>query len=347
MTSAPAPTTVPLSVLDVSLIEQGRTAAQSLSTTVAAARHAEQLGCHRYWVAEHHAPGVASASPAVVIAVVASATSSIRVGAGGVLLPNHVPMLVAEDFGTLGAFFPGRIDLGIGRGAGTQSAAVSALLRHGAPEPGAGDHRRDLEALLGSFAATDPDAVPVTARPATSPEVWALGSSTGSATLAAELGLPLCFAHHIRPTATVEAVAAYREHFRPSARLARPWVMLSVATVVADTDADADALARPFELYLATQLSGASATGVPTPRVAAAQTLPDQQEQFLAARRGHQVQGGPATARRQLADLLGATAPDELIALTPVYDLPARQRSLAHVADALRALAPVGAGTAT
>jgi luciferase family oxidoreductase group 1 len=343
MTTPAAPTAVPLSVLDVSLIEQGTTAAESLSTTVAAARHAEQLGCRRYWVAEHHTAGVASASPAVVIAAVASATSTIRVGAGGVLLPNHVPLLVAEDFGTLGAFFPARIDLGVGRGAGTQSAAVTALIRRGAPEPTPADHRADVAELLGAFRTTDPDAVPVTARPSTAPQVWGLGSSTGGAVLAAELGLPLCTAHHIRPAGTVEAVAAYREHFRPSAELAEPRVMLSVATVAADTDEEADALARPFEVYLVGQLSGAAPTGVPGPQQAAAATLTDQQEQFLAARRSQQVQGSPATVRRRLAELLAATAPDELIALTPVYDLAARQRSLALVADALGSLAPVGA----
>lgn len=323
--------TIPLSVLDVALIEDGTTAAQTLSTTIAAAQHAEQLGCARFWVAEHHTPGVASASPAVVTAAVAGATTSIRVGAGGVLLPNHPPFLVAEDFGTLGAFSPGRIDLGIGRGAGTTSAAVTALVRPGAPEPTETSHRRDLEALLGAFRATDPDAVPVTARPGTAPEVWVLGTSTASASLAAELGLPLCFAHHIRPTTSVESIARYREAFRPSSWSSRPHVMLSVAATVAATDEEADVLARPFDVYLAEQLVGGTATSVPTPEQAARHVLTDAQEQFLAVRRSHQVQGCPDTAARQLAEIVRGTAPDELIALTPVSDPVARRRSLAQL----------------
>lgn len=319
--------TIPLSILDVALIETGTTAAQSLEHTVTLARRAEELGYARLWVAEHHTPGAASASPAVVIGQVAARTTSLRVGAGGVLLPNHSPLVVAEEFGTLGAFFPNRIDLGIGRGAGTQDDAIARELRRGAPEQTADEHRQQFETLLGSFENTDPQAVPVTARPSTAPQVWALASSVVSAQAAAELGLPLAFAHHIRPMNTVESIARYREAFRPSARLAEPHVMVSVTAIVANSDDRANELALAFEIYLATQLLSGNATTVPTPAEALAYSFSEQEQEFLGGRRQTQIQGSPTTAARQLHELIAATSADELMVLTPVYGIEDRLRS--------------------
>jgi luciferase family oxidoreductase group 1 len=232
-----------LSVLDLAPIPAGGDAALALRNTLDLARHAERLGYRRYWLAEHHnMPGVASAATAVVIAHVAAGTRSIRVGAGGIMLPNHPPLVVAEQFGTLAALHPGRIDLGLGRAPGSDPLTAAALRR----DEGAGDYfPREVAELLDYLAPAEPDQ-PVRAVPGAGADVpvWILGSSLFGAELAAHLGLPYAFASHFAPQAMLQAVALYRARFRPSARLARPHVMLGVNVVAAESDRRRGACSR-------------------------------------------------------------------------------------------------------
>ena len=227
---------VPFSVLDLSPIRERGTAAESFRNTLDLARHAERLGYHRYWVAEHHSlPGIASAATSVVIAHVAGGTSRIRVGSGGIMLPNHAPLVIAEQFGTLESLFPGRIDLGIGRAPGGDQRTARALRRH---LGGSGDtFPQDLAELRGYFRPGDPG-TGVHAIPGEGLDVpiWLLGSSDFSARLAAELGLPFAFASHFAPDSLYEALALYRRYFEPSERLAAPYAMVGVNVFAANTD---------------------------------------------------------------------------------------------------------------
>ena len=229
------------SLLDLSPIPEGKSAADALANTVDLARAAEKAGYHRYWLAEHHnMPGIASAATAVVIGHVAAATATMRVGAGGIMLPNHAPLVVAEQFGTLATLFPGRIDLGLGRAPGTDMATARALRRHMAPEDA---FPRDVQELIGYLG--DPtEGAPVRAIPGegTHVPVWILGSSLYGAQLAAYLGLPYAFASHFAPAMLEEALAVYRRTFRPSDRLEKPHVMIAAGVCAADTDDEAEFL---------------------------------------------------------------------------------------------------------
>ena len=229
------------SLLDLSPIPEGRSAADALANTVDLARAAEKAGYHRYWLAEHHnMPGIASAATAVVIGHVAAATRTMRVGAGGIMLPNHAPLVVAEQFGTLATLYPGRIDLGLGRAPGTDMATARALRRHMAPEDA---FPRDVQELIG-YLGDPPEGAPVRAIPGegTNVPVWILGSSLYGAQLAAYLGLPYAFASHFAPAMLEEALAIYRRTFRPSDRLEKPHVMIAAGVCAADTDAEAEFL---------------------------------------------------------------------------------------------------------
>src|SRR5277367_1709970 len=230
---------VPLSVLDLSPIVEGGDAGQSLRNSLDLARHTEMLGYQRFWMAEHHnMPGIASAATAVALAHVAVATNTIRIGAGGIMLPNHAPLLIAEQFGTLAALHPGRVDLGLGRAPGSDQITARAMRRtlHRSGD----DFPRDVVELMGYFQAAEPGQV-VQAVPGAGLDVpiWILGSSTYGAQLAAMLGLPFAFASHFAPAMMTEALSIYRQRFRPSAQLANPYAMLGVNVIAAETDAEA------------------------------------------------------------------------------------------------------------
>src|SRR5262245_21846596 len=233
----------PLSVLDLAPVATGSTVGDALRNSLDLARHAERLGYHRHWVAEHHnMPGIASSAPAVLIAHLASATSTLRVGSGGVMLPNHQPLVIAEQFGMLEALHPGRIDLGIGRAPGTDQITAYALRR--SLDPAADDLPTQLGELIAFFSGTFPRIKSVPGE-GNMPAIWLLGSSDFSARLAGELGLPFSFAHHFMPQNTVPALEIYRSYFTPSPALAEPYAMVGVAVVCAESDEHARWLHGP------------------------------------------------------------------------------------------------------
>jgi len=308
------------------------TATEALGASTALARRADELGFQRYWLAEHHGmPGIASSSPAVLIAHLAAATSRIRVGSGGVMLPNHQPLVIAEQFGTLDALHPDRIDLGIGRAPGTDQRTARALRRGTAPL-GADDFPDQLVELISYFRGDSPVlAVPAKgARPA----LWLLGSSDYSAQVAGMLGLPFAFAHHFSAQNTLPALAAYRERFRPSAVLQEPYTMIAAAVFTADTDAEARRLAMPSALQFL-QLRKGTPGLLPSPEEAAAQPLTELDEAFVEDRIGQQIIGSPDTVRDGVRDLLDRTAADELMVVTAMHGGADRIRSYELLHEAL------------
>jgi luciferase family oxidoreductase group 1 len=335
------PRAVPLSVLDLAPVPDNGSVGQALRDTIDLARHADQLGFRRFWVAEHHnMPGIASSAPPVLIGHIADATDSIRVGSGGVMLPNHVSLVVAEQFGMLEALHPGRIDLGIGRAPGTDQATAAALRR--SPEGlSADDFPDQLMDLLGFFTGRWPENHPfarITAVPGrgNQPVMWLLGSSGYSAQVAGLLGLPFAFAHHFSPANTLPALAMYREHFRPSETLERPYAMVAAAVVCADTDDRARWLAGSGALSFLRLRSGRPGP-VPSPTEAAAYPYNELERAFVEDRQASNILGSPETVNRQITELLDATAADELMITTMVYDPADRLRSFELVADLARA----------
>jgi luciferase family oxidoreductase group 1 len=323
---------LPLSVLDLVPVAAGSTASDALAASTALARRAEELGFRRYWVAEHHGmPGVASSAPAVLIAHLAAATSTIRVGSGGVMLPNHQPLVVAEQFGTLDALHPGRIDLGIGRAPGTDPRTAAAL-RRGTDPLGAEDFPRQLAELAAYFRGEGP----VTAVPAHGqrPEMWLLGSSGYSAQLAGRLGLPFAFAHHFSGGSTVAALEAYRAAFRPSPVLERPWAVVCASVLVADDDERARWLAAPAALQFLRLRLGEPGP-LPTPADAAAHPYTRPERAFVEDRLDAQVLGGPATVAAGVAELVARTGADELMVVTATHDAADRLRSYELLAAAV------------
>lgn len=328
---------VPLSVLDLVPIGSGSTASAALAASTTLVRRAEELGFRRYWVAEHHGmPGIASSAPAVLIAHLAAATSTIRVGSGGVMLPNHQPLVVAEQFGMLDALHPGRIDLGIGRAPGTDQRTARALRRGTAPL-GADDFPEQLTELASYFRGEGP----VTAVPAhgQKPDLWLLGSSGYSAQVAGLLGLPFAFAHHFSGENTLPALALYRETFRPSPVLDAPYAMIAASVLAADTDDEARRLAMPGALQFLRLRQGEPGL-VPTPEEAAAHPYSAQERAFVEDRLAGQVIGSPATVRAGVAELVGRTGVDELMVVTSAHDGADRLRSYELLAEAV---APAGA----
>ncbi|RLK12402.1 luciferase family oxidoreductase group 1 [Micromonospora sp. M71_S20] len=330
---------VPLSVLDLAPVAAGATAGAALRHTTELARRTEELGYRRFWVAEHHnMPAIASSAPAVLLAHLAAHTSTIRLGSGGVMLPNHAPLVVAEQFGTLEALHPGRIDLGIGRAPGTDQVTALALRRtmEGLSAEG---FPRELADLMNYFSGERPG--PITATPGLGeqPAVWLLGSSGFSAQLAGLLGLPFSFAHHFSAQNTVPALALYRQHFRPSKWLEQPYAMVAVNAVCADTDERAEWLAGPAALSFLRLRSGRPEP-LSTPDEAAAYPYTEAEREFVRQRRDGQATGSPETVRRQLGELLARTGADELMLTTLVYDVADRVRSYEliaeHVAGGLR-----------
>jgi luciferase family oxidoreductase group 1 len=334
------PEQVPLSVLDLAPVPDGGNAGDALRATIDLARHAEQLGFRRFWVAEHHnMPGIASSAPPVLISHLADATTTIRVGSGGVMLPNHVSLVVAEQFGMLEALHPGRIDLGIGRAPGTDQATAAALRR--SPEAlSADDFPDQLMDLLGFFTGRWPEGHPfarITAVPGRGhqPAMWLLGSSGYSAQVAGLLGLPFAFAHHFSPANTIPALTLYRSHFRPSEVLDRPYAMVAAAVICAETDERARWLAGPGALSFLRLRAGRPGL-LPTPQEAASYPYTDLDREFLANRQATQILGAPETVRQGLASLLKSTAADELMLTTMVFDPADRLRSFELVADLAR-----------
>jgi luciferase family oxidoreductase group 1 len=328
---------VPLSVLDLAPVVSGSTPADALGHTLDLARRVEDLGYTRYWLAEHHnMPGIASSAPAVLIAHVASATRRMRVGSGGVMLPNHPSLVIAEQFGMLEALHPGRIDLGIGRAPGTDPATAAAL-RRTVDALSAEDFPRQLVDLLAFFTGDFPEGHPyrsISAVPGLGnmPAIWLLGSSGYSAQVAGLLGLPFAFAHHFSPENTLPALQLYREAFRPSAVLDSPYAMLGVAVVCADTDERARWIAAPGALAFVRLRAGRPGP-FPSPEEAAAHVFTAREEAIVQTRTASQVVGGPDTVRASLERLLAATGAQELMLTTMVHDHADRVRSYELVAS--------------
>jgi luciferase family oxidoreductase group 1 len=325
-------TEVGLSVLDTSPIVQGSTPRQALHNTVDLAILVDTLGYHRYWVPEHHGMrGVASSAPAVLVAHLASATQRLRVGAGGVLLPNHPPIVVAEQFGTLAALHPGRIDLGLGRAPGGPRPAVNAVRAEG--ERTARTFRQQIDELRAHF--DPPEGAPVTAVPAlggNTPSMWLLGSTTTSAELAGELGLPYAFAHHLNPVMAVDALRVYREQFRRSDHIGTPTTVVSVSVIAATDDERADRLAAPIRLKVLSRAHG-NRILLPSPEEAATYAYTDADRAEIAGRSGSVLVGGPETVAGLLQVVLDTTGADELMVTTPVFHHVDRRLSYELVAS--------------
>jgi luciferase family oxidoreductase group 1 len=312
-------------VLDLAPITEGGSAAQSFRNTLDLAQHVERWGYRRFWLAEHHnMPGIASAATAVLIAHVGGGTSRIRVGAGGIMLPNHSPLQVAEQFGTLESLFPGRIDLGLGRAPGTDHAAAAALRRtlHADPD----DFPHDVVELMGYFRAPHP-AQEVRAVPGAGLRVpiWILGSSLFGAQVAAMLGLPFAFASHFAPAQMMDAIELYRSRFQPSEDLQQPYVMLGVNIVAADTDDEARFLASSGRQAFASLRLG-TPIQLPPPSKEWEKDANAAGAPFEFVRRVSFV-GTAATIEQQIEQFLKQTRADELIVASAIYDHNARLRS--------------------
>jgi luciferase family oxidoreductase group 1 len=323
---------VPFSVLDLSNIIQGGTVADALHRSRELARHAEQLGYRRFWLAEHHnMPGIASAATALVIAHVAAGTSTIRVGSGGIMLPNHSPLVIAEQFGTLAALHPGRIDLGLGRAPGTDQPTARALRRGGVNA--ADTFPQDVQELQSYFHPAVPGQV-VQAVPGAGLDVpiWILGSSLFGAQLAAALGLPFGFASHFAPDHLEQALAIYRHDFRPSATLAQPYALAAIGVIAADTDAAAQRLATSLQQSFVLLRRGAPAPLPPPVDTMDGRWAPHEQAGVEHAFR-EAVIGSPDTVQRGLAAFLRRTRVDELMVTAAIHDHTARLRSFELVAQ--------------
>ena len=323
----------PLSILDLAPIVQGETAAHALRNSLELARHAESLGYTRYWVAEHHnMQGIASAATSVVIGHLAGGTSRIRVGAGGIMLPNHAPLVIAEQFGTLEALYPGRIDLALGRAPGTDQHTARALRRDWS-DPN--DFPRDVLELQAVFAPAEPGQK-IVAVPGAGSRVplWILGSSLYGAQLAAGLGLPYAFASHFAPDALLPALAAYRERFQPSAQLDRPYAAAGVNVFVADTDRAAQRLFTSAQQQFTNMVRNRRGKLQPP--------IDDIESYWTPVEKAHvtgmlkySFVGSPSTVRQGLESFIRQTALDELIIVSAIFDHGARLRSyelLARVA---------------
>ncbi len=328
---------IPYSVLDLSPIVAGGSVGQSLANTLDLARHAEGWGFTRFWLAEHHnMPGIASAATSVVIAHVAGGTSTIRVGSGGIMLPNHSPLVIAEQFGTLESLHPGRIDLGLGRAPGTDQLTAQALRRD---VNAAAEHfPEDVIELQALLKPAKPDqrirAIPGAG---TNVPLWILGSSLYGAQLAAIIGLPYAFASHFAPDALLEALSVYRERFAPSAQQAVPYAMPALQVVAADTDAEA------IRLFTSTQQSFANmqrnARGPMPPPIDDIETYWSPSERARAQHMlRYAVVGSPETVRTGLKRFIDLTSADEIMVAGAIYDHAARLRSFEIVAEAMKAL---------
>jgi luciferase family oxidoreductase group 1 len=323
---------IPLSILDLAPITEGSDAGDALRRSLDLAQHAERWGYERFWMAEHHnMPGVASAATAVSLGFVAQGTTRIRVGAGGIMLPNHSPLVIAEQFGTLAALYPERIDLGVGRAPGTDQATMRALRRHQL----AGDMFPESVVELLGYLEPPADGQSIRAVPGAGSRVpvWLLGSSLYSAQLAARLGLPFAFAAHFAPDLLGEALDIYRDQFRPSPRHEKPYSMACINVYAAETDAKARQLFTSLE-----QAFIALRTGRPVPLPPPLSDderaqFPETANQALAQLFRYAVVGGPDTVRRGVVDFVKATGVDELMTTAMIYDHAARLRSFEILAS--------------
>ena len=325
---------IPLSVLDLAPIVEGGDAGAAFRNARALAAHAERLGYRRFWMAEHHSmPGIASAATAVALGYVAEGTNRIRIGAGGIMLPNHSPLQVAEQFGTLEALYPGRIDLGLGRAPGTDQAAAYALRRNLASDPN--QFPRDVVELMNYFKPPEPGQK-VRAIPGEGLKVpvWILGSSLFGAQLAAMLGLPYAFASHFAPQQMMEAIQLYRSTFQPSEQLGRPYVMLGFNAFAADSDEEGALLATSVQ-----QAVVALRTGQPTPLKPPlrgyAETLPPAQRAMLDSFLSCSAIGSAESVRSAIHAFVERTGADELMITSQIYDHEKRLRSYEIVAEAM------------
>src|SRR3954447_14694036 len=323
---------LPLSVLDLSPITQGSDAGASLRNSADLARHVERLGYNRFWMAEHHSmPGIASAATAVALAYVGAQTSTIRIGAGGIMLPNHAPLIIAEQFGTLESLFPGRIDLGVGRAPGTDQAAAYAMRRNLSSD--ADQFPRDVVELASYYRGENGRVRAIPGEGLNIP-LWILGSSLFGAQLAAMLGLPYAFASHFAPQMMMEAIDVYRRRFEPSEQLDKPYLMLGFNAIVADSDKEAQLLATSVQQAFVSLRAG-NAIKLPPPKAGYADELPLEARATLRQILSASAIGSPETARRQLGDFVERTKADELIVTAQVYDHAARLRSYELLMDAV------------
>ncbi|MBW7474174.1 LLM class flavin-dependent oxidoreductase [Paenibacillus oenotherae] len=327
---------VRISVLDLAPILLGGTPADSFRNSLDLARHAEKLGYYRYWLAEHHnMPGIASSATSLVISHIAAGTSTIRVGSGGIMLPNHAPLVIAEQFGTLESLYPGRIDLGLGRAPGSDQPAARALRR--SLGTGGQDFPELLQELR-AYLSTDSDARPMGVRAVPGEgmdiPVWLLGSSDFSARLAGQLGLPFAFASHFAPDYLLPALELYRSSFRPSEALNEPYVMVGLNIVAADTEEEGLRLATSQEQQFLNLIRGR--TGPLNPPVESMESLWSPQEKALIRKQlSYSIAGDKAAIQKKLPIILEETQADEIIITAQIYDHEARKRSYQLVAEAV------------
>jgi luciferase family oxidoreductase group 1 len=328
---------VPISILDLVPVILGETPREALHKSLDLAQHAERFGYTRYWVAEHHnMTGIASAATSVVIGYLACGTSTIRVGSGGIMLPNHSPLVIAEQFGTLESLYPGRIDLGLGRAPGTDQLTLRALRRDPRRTDSFPEDVLELQSLLAERKPDEPRRA-VRAVPGYSTEVpiWILGSSTFGAELAAALGLPYAFASHFAPDALFEALAIYRKQFKPSKQLDHPYAMVGVNVVAADTDEEARRLFTTVQQSFTNLLRGSP--GKLQPPIDDIEEYWTPPEKHQASRMlEYSIVGSPQTVRRELESFVALTKANELMIVTSLYDHAARVRSCEIVAETAR-----------
>jgi luciferase family oxidoreductase group 1 len=345
---------IKLSALDTAPVWQGSTATASLRNTIRVARAVDRLGYHRFWLAEHHnMPSLSTSSPAILAGQIASATKHLRVGAGGVMLPNHPPLVVAEQFGTLAALHPGRVDLGLGRAPGTDALTARALRRQTGPLGGS-DFPAQVAELLQYFAqppgagrgvpAGEPGLVSAVPAGEQTVPVWLLGSSGYSAQLAAALGLPFAYAHHFSPHGTMAALDAYRSEFRPSQYLSEPYSMVAVFGAVAEDDARGELLSAPLRMITAQSLRGQNPYFPPAEEAARFHFAPEERA-VVDQMYDLQIFGGPETVRQRITELTKASGVNELMMLSVVQDHEERVRSYELLAELAGLRAPEEAVT--
>lgn len=322
---------IPFSILDLSPIREGGDAAQSFRNTLDLARHGEHWGYKRFWLAEHHGmPGIASAATAVLIGHVAAGTSTIRVGAGGIMLPNHSPLVIAEQFGTLESLFPGRIDLGLGRAPGSDQVTARALRRNLASD--ADEFPQDVVELMNYFSSGEKQPVRAVPGAGLNVPIWILGSSLFGAQLAAALGLPYAFASHFAPAQMMQAIALYRASFRPSAQLEKPHVMLGFNVFAADTDEEAQFRATSMQQAFVNLRSGRPSR-LPPPVDGYLSRIGPQERALLDQVLSCAAIGSPETISSQLKAFIDLTGADELMITSQIFDHPARLHSYEITAD--------------
>lgn len=325
---------IPYSVLDLSPIVLGSTPTDSLRNTLDLARHAEKWGYNRYWLAEHHnMPGIASSATSVVIGHVAAGTSTIRVGSGGIMLPNHAPLVIAEHFGTLESLFPGRIDLGLGRAPGTDQRTMHALRRDSRND--GQDFPQQLDELRTYFdpsLASEPMHVRAIPGEGLSIPIWLLGSSGFSAQLAGQLGLPFAFASHFSPDNTLPALELYHHHFQPSDVLDEPYAMVGVNIIAADTDEEAQRLATSMQQQFLNLMRNTPTQLLP-PVESMDEIWSEQEKTVLMQQLRTSIIGSPQTVKEKLQKFLNLTQAEEMMVNTQIFDHQARLRSFEIVAE--------------